>query len=114
MKRLIALLAALTMLVACGCSNTTTDETGQNGTDGNVTEDQNTNDMSDNGGTVGDDIQNGMDDMGDAVENGMDDAGTAIDDGMDKVGDAVTGNDKDTTTGAADTGTEANPKTVNP
>lgn len=81
MKRLIALLAALTMVFACGCSNTA-DENNQNGTDNNVTEDQNNDGVVDNGNTVGDDIQNGMGDMGDAVENGMD-----------NVGDAVTGND---------------------
>ncbi len=55
-----------------------------------------------------------MDNVGDAVENGMDNAGNAIDNGMDKVGDAVTGNDKGTTTGTADTGADTNPKTVNP
>lgn len=102
MKRLIALLAALTMVFACGCSNTA-DENNQNGTDNNVTEDQNNDGVVDNGNTVGDDIQNGMDDMGDAVENGMD-----------NVGDAVTGNDNGTTTGTADTGADTNPKTVNP
>lgn len=102
MKRLIALLAALTMVFACGCSNTA-DENNQNGTDNNVTEDQNNDGVVDNGNTVGDDIQNGMGDMGDAVENGMD-----------NVGDAVTGNDNGTTTGTADTGADTNPKTVNP
>lgn len=113
MKRLIALLAALTMVFACGCSNTT-DETNQNGTDNNMTEDQNHDGVVDDGNTVGDDIQNGMDNVGDAVENGMDNAGNAIDNGMDKAGDAVTGNDKGTTTGTADTGAQTNPKTVNP
>lgn len=113
MKRLIALLAALTMLFACGCSNTT-DENNQNGTDNNVTEDQNNDGVVDNGNTVGDDIQNGMEDMGDAVQEGVDDAGNAIRDGVDNVGDAVTGSDKGTTTGAADTGADTNPKTVNP
>lgn len=102
MKRLIALLAALTMVFACGCSNTA-DENNQNGTDNNVTEDQNHDGVVDNGNTVGDDIENGMDNVGDAVENGMD-----------KVGDAVTGNDKGTTTGTADTGADTNPKTINP
>ncbi len=113
MKRLIALLAALTMVFACGCSNTT-DQTNPNGTDNNVTQDQNNDGVVDNGNTVGDDIQNGMEDMGDAVQEGVDNAGNAIRDGVDDVGDAVTGNDKGTTTGTADTGADTNPKTINP
>ena len=78
MKRLIAILAMLTMLLACGCSNSA-DEPQNNGTDNNVTDNNVTDDQNNNGtendnNTVGDDIRDGMDDAGNAIETGMDDA----------------------------------------
>ena len=84
MKKLIALLAALTMLFVCGCGSNSKDngKDNGNGTNNAVDErhDTNTN-------TVGDDVRKGVDDAGNAVGDAVDDAGNAIRDGA----DAVTG-----------------------
>ena len=116
MKRLIALLAALTLVFGCGCGNTT-DETKDNGTDNSMTDNQNGapadhngDGVVDNGNTVGDDIENGLDDAGNAIKDGVDDAGNAIRDGVDD----MTGSDTGTTNGTADTGANTKDKTVNP
>lgn len=113
MKRLIALLAALTMLFACGCSNTAEDPN-QNGTDSNMTDNENPDGMIEDGNTVQEDMQNGMDDMGEAVQDGMDKAGEAVQDGMDKAGDAMTGNDAGVTDGTANTDADTTPKMTSP
>ena len=81
MKKLIALLAALTMLFVCGCGSNSKD----NGTDNGNGTNNGTNNAVDerrdtNTNTVGDDVRNGVDDA-------MDEAGNAIRDGA----DAVTG-----------------------
>lgn len=99
MKRLIAMLAMLTLLFGCGCSNSA-DEPQNNGTDNNVTDNNVTDDQNNNGtendnNTVGDDIRDGMDDAGNAIENGMDDAGNAIENGVDNMDEAMTGDNTD-------------------
>ena len=79
MKKLIALLAALTMLFVCGCGSNSKD----NGTDnGNGTNNAVDERRDTNTNTVGDDVREGVDDA-DAV----DEAGNAIRDGA----NAVTG-----------------------
>ena len=84
MKKLIALLAALTMLFVCGCSSNSKD----NGTDnGNGTNNAVDERRDTNTNTVGDDVRKGVDDAGNAVGDAVDDAGNAIRDGA----DAVTG-----------------------
>ena len=90
MKKLIALLAALTMLFVCGCGSNSKD----NGTDnGNGTNNAVDERRDTNTNTVGDDVRKGVDDAGNAVGDAVDDAGNAIRDGA----DAVTG---DTTNAA--------------
>ena len=88
MKKLIALLAALTMLFVCGCSSNSKD----NGTDNGNGTNNGTNNAVDerrdtNTNIVGDDVREGVDDAGNAVGDAVDDAGNAIRDGA----DAVTG-----------------------
>ena len=88
MKKLIALLAALTMLFVCGCGSNSKD----NGTDNGNGTNHGTNNAVDerrdtNTNTVGDDVRKGVDDAGNAVGDAVDDAGNAIRDGA----DAVTG-----------------------
>lgn len=84
MKKLIALLAALTMLFVCGCGSNSKD----NGTDnGNGTNNAVDERRDTNTNTVGDDVREGVDDAGNAVGDAVGDAGNAIRDGA----DAVTG-----------------------
>ena len=69
MKKLIALLAALTMLFVCGCGSNSKD----NGTDNGNGTNNGTNNAVDerhdtNTNTVGDDVREGVDDAGNAVE----------------------------------------------
>lgn len=85
MKKLIVLMALFSLLTGCGCSTTTTDPNAP--ADGN---------------TVGDTVDQGMDDAGNAVQDGMDKAGDAVENGMDNAGDTVTG----------DTNTGTNPDTM--
>ncbi len=88
MKKLIAVLAALTMLFVCGCGSNSKD----NGTDNGNGTNNGTNNAVDerhdtNTNTVGDDVREGVDDAGNAVGDAVDDVGNAIRDGA----DAVTG-----------------------
>ena len=88
MKKLIALLAALTMLFVCGCGSNSKD----NGTDNGNGTNNGTNNAVDerrgtNTNTGGDDGREGVDDAGNAVGDAVDDVGNAIRDGA----DAVTG-----------------------
>ena len=89
MKKLIALLAALTMLFVCGCGSNSKDNGKDNGNGTNNAADNNTVDErhDTNTNTVGDDVREGVDDAGNAVGDAMDEAGNAIRDGA----DAVTG-----------------------
>lgn len=89
MKKLIALLAALTMLFVCGCGNNSKDNGKDNGNGTNNAVDNNTVDerRDTNTNAVGDDVREGVDDAGNAVGDAMDEAGNAIRDGA----DAVTG-----------------------
>lgn len=89
MKKLIALLAALTMLFVCGCGSNSKDNGADNGNGTNNAADNNTVDErhDTNTNTVGDDVRNGVDDAGNAVGDAVDEAGNAIRDGA----DAVTG-----------------------
>ena len=73
MKKLIALLAALTMLFVCGCSSNSKD----NGTDNGNGTNNGTNNAVDerrdtNTNTVGDDVREGVDDAGNAIRDGAD------------------------------------------
>ena len=73
MKKLIALLAALTMLFVCGCGSNSKD----NGTDNGNGTNNGTNNAVDerrdtNTNTVGDDVREGVDDAGNAVGDGAD------------------------------------------
>lgn len=106
MKTLIAMIALLTMLTGCGCSNTeanpTTPDDSTNGTVGDTTNDTNTDGTKDDA------------DLGDAIDNGMDNAGDAIDEGMQDVGDAVTGKDEAPNTGANNATTPTEGGTVVP
>lgn len=73
MKKLIALLAALTMLFVCGCGSNSKD----NGTDNGNGTNNGTNNAVDerrdtNTNTVGDDVRNGVDDAGNAIRDGAD------------------------------------------
>ena len=91
MKKLIALLAALTMLFVCGCGNNSKDNDTNNGNGTNNTSNNNTVDEGNDHNTVGDDVRDGVDDADNAVGDVVDDAGNAIRDGVDDVGDAMTG-----------------------
>ena len=120
MKRLIAILAMLTMLLGCGCSNTAykaqnngTDNTvtDNNGTTGsNGTTDQNGSGAVNDNNTVGDDIRDGVNDVGNAVGE----AGNAVRDGVDNVGDALTGNENRMDNGTAGNNADTNTNTANP
>ena len=73
MKKLIALLAALTMLFVCGCGSNSKD----NGTDNGNGTNNGTNNAVDerrdtNTNTVGDDVREGVDDAGNAIRDGAD------------------------------------------
>ena len=69
MKKLIALLAALTMLFVCGCGSNSKD----NGTDnGNGTNNAVDERHDTNTNTVGDDVRKGVDDAGNAIRDGAD------------------------------------------
>ena len=73
MKKLIALLAALTMLFVCGCGSNSKD----NGTDNGNGTNNGTNNAVDerrdtNTNTVGDDAREGVDDAGNAIRDGAD------------------------------------------
>ena len=114
MKRLIAMLAMLTLLFGCGCSNTADEPqnngTDNNATDNNVTDGQNNNGTVNDDNTVGDYIQDGVNDVGDAVGE----AGNAVRDGMDNVGDALTGDENRTDNGTACNNADTNTNTANP
>ena len=96
MKRLIAMLAVLTMVFACGCSSNTSDNAESGGMDNGMSENQNGSAMTDNNGNVGDDIRDGVDDMGDAVGQGINDTGDAIENGADRMDEALTGEQNQT------------------
>ncbi len=104
MKKLIALLAAMTMMFACGCSNTEADQE-KDKPNNSVTNDQKSPNTTNETGIredtdrLGDDVKDGLEDTGDAIKDGVEDAGDAIKDGVQDVGDAVTG-DKNNTNGA--------------
>ena len=73
MKKLIALLAALTMLFVCGCGSNSKD----NGTDNGNGTNNGTNNAVDerrdtNTNTVGDDVRDAVDDVGNAIRDGAD------------------------------------------
>lgn len=73
MKKLIAVLAALTMLFVCGCGSNSKD----NGTDNGNGTNNGTNNAVDerrdtNTNTVGDDVREGVDDAGNAIRDGAD------------------------------------------
>lgn len=73
MKKLIALLAALTLLFVCGCGSNSKD----NGTDNGNGTNNGTNNAVDerhdtNTNTVGDDVRDGVDDAGNAIRDGAD------------------------------------------
>lgn len=73
MKKLIALLAALTMLFVCGCGSNSKD----NGTDNGNGTNNGTNNAVDerrdtDTNTVGDDVREGVDDAGNAIRDGAD------------------------------------------
>ena len=74
MKKLIALLAALTMLFVCGCGSNSKDNGKDNGNGTNNAVDNNTVDErhDTNTNTVGDDVRNGVDDAGNAIRDGAD------------------------------------------
>ena len=74
MKKLIALLAALTMLFVCGCGSNSKDNGTDNGNGTNNAADNNTVDErhDTNTNTVGDDVRNGVDDAGNAIRDGAD------------------------------------------
>lgn len=107
MKKLIALLAALTMLFVCGCGSNSKD----NGNGTNNAVDNNTVDErhDTNTNTVGDDVREGVDDAGNAVGNAVDDVGNAIRDGA----DAVTG-DNNNAAKQPNTANGTNAPTENP
>ena len=114
MKRLIAILAMLTMLLGCGCSNSA-DQPNNNGTDNNATDNTATDGQNNNGtvndnNTVSDDIRDGADDIGNAVGE----AGNAGKDGVANVGDALTGNENSTDNGTAGNTADTNTNTANP
>lgn len=96
MKKLIALLAAMTMVFACGCSNTEKDQKNDK-PNNSVTNDQNAPNTTNGTGVredtdrLGDDVKNGVEDTGDAIKDGVMDAGDAIKDGAQDIGNAVTG-----------------------
>ena len=100
MKKLVALLAMMTMLIGCGCSNTSDDQN-KDDADNTVTDSQN-----DQNDTMDNSIGNDADRVGDDIVDGVDDAGNAIKDGAEDVGDALTGHDNTNHHGAAvDNGT---------
>ena len=74
MKKLIALLAALTMLFVCGCGSNSKDNGTDNGNGTNNAVDNNTVDErhDTNTNTVGDDVRNGVDNAGNAIRDGAD------------------------------------------
>ena len=74
MKKLIALLAALTMLFVCGCGSNSKDNGKDNGNGTNNAVDNNTVDErhDTNTNTVGDDVRNGVDEAGNAIRDGAD------------------------------------------
>ena len=74
MKKLIALLAALTMLFVCGCGSNSKDNGKDNGNGTNNAADNNTVDErhDTNTNTVGDDVREGVDDAGTAIRDGAD------------------------------------------
>lgn len=115
MKRLIAMLAMLTLLFGCGCSNTADEPqnngTDNNATDNNVTDGQNNNGTVNDDNTVGDDIQ----DRRERCRRRMSaKRATPVKDGMDNVGDALTGDENRTDNGTAGNNADTNTNTANP
>ena len=73
MKKLIALLAALTMLFVCGCGSNSKDNGADNGNGTNNGTNNAVDERHDtNTNTVGDDVREGVDDAGNAIRDGAD------------------------------------------
>ncbi|WP_281693265.1 hypothetical protein [Agathobaculum desmolans] len=110
MKKLIALWTVLALLAGCGCSRAPEAQKDPNETDGNGTTEQQDGSLQNGSGTtqtpgsVGDAVQDGMDDVGEAVGE----AGSAVEDGAKDIGDAITEEENQTDNGTAGDSADTN------
>ena len=116
MKKLVALMAALSILaVGCGCSNSS-DAAKQDGASQNMSDNRTQSGTAgstvrDDVDRVGEDIKQGAEDVGNAVKDGVDDAGNAIREGAEDIGSAMT---DEGNTGTKDGTDIASPETTTP